>query len=801
MAAAVLLLSVHRAASAQLRPQPQAPPPQPVTVTVVNAHATPAQPVQSVRVSLSYVDGSSLITDALSVTNRDGQVLLQVSPDAAQRGDLRIEITGAADLAIYQPADGQLPALPKSIQISLLPKGSPALLGPAQIEATLRRALLQVSSLQQQNRTLKQEVATAQPQKQDLSAALSEWARQSGFSTPDVDAKVQQWGHDIQQQEATATCQQKALAQLALKNNEAAAAQFTACYKTALASLDDDEQTYLDARRKKLSAIVSTAQQAADADMLALHYHQATTLLDEVASTANAEYKKHPDDRGFHEIWLQALWSVADARWREGEIAPAEQSLGLLARSSQDYSLLILEYEQLGNAEGHASAEAGLANTYMDQGERTTGAESTALLAKSVQAFDHALEVYTKTDLPQDWASAQMNLGNAYLEQGERTTGAKSVALLAKAVQAYEYALEIYTKANLPQDWARTQVNLGNAYFYQAYRTKVTDSVVLVPKAVQAYEHALEVYTKVDLPQDWAATQINLGSVLVDQGESATGVASVALLAKAVQAYEHALEVYTKTDLPQNWARTQSGLGNAYSDQGERTTGAESVALLAKAMQAYEHALEVDTKADLPQDWARIQINLGIAYKHQENYTAAANALKSSLEVDPQPTALSSLAEILHDHLFDFKGAYEINQQRLKLDPSTSARMDFIEASLTVGRWSDCIEEVGSVDDAAIAAARIPIRDTMKLACEWGAGQTAASMKTQQALIVKAQSIQKGVWGFAGTLHCLSTSPTFVRGRDSWIALFTAVQNGDAPAMTTALHQLEPLFHPTPGPH
>ena len=47
---------------------------------------------------------------------------------------------------IYQPADGQLPALPATITVSMLPKGSPALLGPAQIEAMLHRTLLQVNT-------------------------------------------------------------------------------------------------------------------------------------------------------------------------------------------------------------------------------------------------------------------------------------------------------------------------------------------------------------------------------------------------------------------------------------------------------------------------------------------------------------------------------------------------------------------------------------------------------------------------------------------------------------------------------
>jgi hypothetical protein len=51
-----------------------------------------------VRVSLSFIAGTEKVVDARDATNRLGQALLLVSPEAAQRGDLRIEITGVNDL-------------------------------------------------------------------------------------------------------------------------------------------------------------------------------------------------------------------------------------------------------------------------------------------------------------------------------------------------------------------------------------------------------------------------------------------------------------------------------------------------------------------------------------------------------------------------------------------------------------------------------------------------------------------------------------------------------------------------------
>jgi hypothetical protein len=162
-----------------------------MAVVVVDAHLQPAQPVQSIRVSLTYLNNAMLITASQDVTNRSGQVLLQVSPTAAQSGDLRIEITGASDLVVYQPADGQLAGLPATVTISLLPKGSPALLGPVQIEAMLRRLSFQNNAKSHEINALKGALAAAQSQKpDDLTAAMMEWAKANGFAIADVDKQV-----------------------------------------------------------------------------------------------------------------------------------------------------------------------------------------------------------------------------------------------------------------------------------------------------------------------------------------------------------------------------------------------------------------------------------------------------------------------------------------------------------------------------------------------------------------------------------------------------------------------------------
>src|ERR1700679_3801938 len=48
------------------------------------AQTEPAQPVPTVRISLGYLDGSVLVTEARDVTNPKGQAWLDVSEDAAQ---------------------------------------------------------------------------------------------------------------------------------------------------------------------------------------------------------------------------------------------------------------------------------------------------------------------------------------------------------------------------------------------------------------------------------------------------------------------------------------------------------------------------------------------------------------------------------------------------------------------------------------------------------------------------------------------------------------------------------------------
>jgi hypothetical protein len=116
------------------------------------------------------------------------------------------------------------------------------------------------------------------------------------------------------------------------------------------------------------------------------------------------------------------------------------------------------------------------------------------------------------------------------------------------------------------------------------------------------------------------------------------------------------------------------------------------------------------------------------------------------------------------------------------------------EAGLAAPRFISCIQESGIVTDDTLSASFMYVRDTLKLACQWGSGDKGSALAAEKALLAEAQMAQMGAWDFTGAIHILSTSPAFEKGRSSWIALFTAAQNGDSAGAVAALRQLEPLL-------
>ena len=476
-------------------------PQQELAVVVVNAHADPAQPVQGVRVSLSFVSGSEKVVDARDATNRTGQALLLVSPEAAQRGKLRIEITGISGLVVYTPADGQLTGLPVTVTIQLLPKGSPALLGPAQIEAMLHRLSVRSNAKSQEIRALKGELAAVQSQRpDDLTAAMTEWAVNNGFAAEDADKQVHQWAEEIQRRKDQATAEQKALAELALKHYGVAAQLFNQAADDIGQSMDEDEKKFLEERRKQLIAFVDKKIQSSNTYQLNLQYHQATQILEQARVRAAAEHGRYPEDAALRSIWLGTVIRLADTRQAEGNLGEAGESAALLTQSIEDYQGLLREMSAPAERQVWARTQTKLGGALTIRGSKDGRSQATELFAQAVAAYRAALEVQTKAAMPKDWAMTQANLGEALAEQGDRSSGTQATGLLAQAVEAYRAALEVRTRADFPQAWAGTQFGLGKVLWLQGERSSGSQATELLAQAVQAFRAALEVFTKAISP-------------------------------------------------------------------------------------------------------------------------------------------------------------------------------------------------------------------------------------------------------------------------------------------------------------
>ena len=759
-----------------------------VAVVVADAHTDPAQPVPTVRISLSYLDGSVLVTEARDVTNPKGQAWLDVSEDAAQRGGLRIEVTGATNLVIYQPADGQLPALPATINVSMLPKGSPLLLGPAGIQAMMRRMSYEISSLQRKNGALASSTNAAQEQTPDLGAAIAGWAQSNGFSAAQADEQVQQWAQGIEKQTGTATAEQKALAQLALKHYADAAQLFNQAsdadrqensaedtqeqaLEAQVKALQAAQQALLDKHRSTLQQLLDHSEQAAGADQLSLKYHDATQTLESAVATADAEFRKHPDDKGFHELWLQAVSNAANARRREGEVAPAVQSLPLLAQAAGDFESLAKEYGLLGDPQN------ALGGALQDEGIRASGDREMALFDQAVEAYQNALEVRTKAASPQDWAATQNDLGIALTEEGLRASNEKAMPLLGQAVEALEKALEVRTKADLPQQWAATQMNLGTALLREGEIATGDKAMDLLDQAAGACRNALEIYTRADLPEDWARTQVDLGNALVREAERSPADKAMTLLGGAVAAYRNALEVFTKADLPQQWAWAQDDLGTALTDEGIFSSGEKAMGFLDEAAQAYRHALEIYTEADLPQGWAMTQNSLGAVLLTEGEDATGGNSVP-----------------LLDQALEAFQQSLEVFNKEGLSPKWVLSQMNILETDFAAGRDAACTQQAALLGNDALKPRDRAIRDAFALACKFASGDKSGALAAEEILLSESAHPEPGIWDFSGAIRILSQSPAFAAGRASWIALFTAVQNGDSAGMTAALHQLEPIL-------
>jgi hypothetical protein len=587
-------------------------PEQDVSVKIVNAHFDPEQPVPRAQVSLTFLDSSTLVTGVTGFTNSKGEAYLRVSQQVASRGDLCVKIDAVSGLVVFEPAGGQLSGLPASMIIRLVPKGSPLLLGPSQIEAMLHRLSLENKHLEEQNREMTKEKSAAQnPKQDDLSSAMTAWADANGLTMTDVDAQVKEWAEKIQQSKAQATDEQKALAELALKHYAAAGQLFDQVADDIGDSMDEQEKQELEESRTMLHDLVDRSFQSANAYQLSFQYLKATQVLVKARDRAAKEHHKYPGDAALRGIWMETVERAADARVEQGAVGPSDDATGLLKQSVADYQQLLAAYSLPADQEGWAKTESNLGFALDDRGERSSGTEQTDLFDQAVKAFEAALTVQTKAGQTQDWARTENDLGKAKWYQGERGSGPQVTSLFAEAEKDLRAALDAESKTAQALQWATTENNLGEVLRDQAERGLPAQAIHLFEESAAAHRAALGAETQADMPEYWAVTQMKLGYALTDEAFWSNPVETQKLLAEALAAYQASQQARTKEAVQQDWAMTQVVIAEALTLQSELTSGTQARAMLEQAVADYQTALDVYKKENLPQAWPWVETNLG----------------------------------------------------------------------------------------------------------------------------------------------------------------------------------------------
>jgi tetratricopeptide (TPR) repeat protein len=374
-----------------------------------------------------------------------------------------------------------------------------------------------------------------------------------------------------------------------------------------------------------------------------------------------------------------------------------------------------------------------------------------------------------------------------------------------EALEAYRKAEKIATLDQYPRKWAEIKVYLGNAQKELGIRVAGEESAALLYSAVSSYRQALQRYTRQDAPQEWAGIQNNLGIALKEQGIRTNGVEGAALLGQAVQAYKKALEIRTKEHLPQDWASTQNNLGVALQEQGIRTGGAEGAALLVQAAQAYQKALEIRTIQYLPYYWAQTQNNLAELYETRENWAAAIKHYRNVYKIYPAYAA-NKLAILLHDRVFRFKEALEMNIFLLKQRDTYSMEALFrlVENYFTTGLYnegSNFIQKFRVVLTDPFYIKRSIFSKIFEIANYVVLDDTSKAAELLENLIKQVEKLQpdfKLDRNFIGTKYFIRTNKALEPHREWLLSLFTAMEKTGRDSIVSELKKLRPRERQSP---
>ena len=615
-----LLLGLSCIGGLPLWAAPAAAPMQHVIVTVINKHFDPAKAVPGVRVSISFFDGSQKITEARQRTNNQGQIELIISPDAQQRGDLIIEIGDAPDLVVYQPSEGLLTAVPATLTVALLPKGSPALLEPQQIEAMLNR----LSRLSIQNQQLQVSLTKAEHQKPDFDQLLHNWATTNGLPYDQVDQRMRVWATDILDHRQEASLTKQAEAELALRNFENAAKLFQGAASTSKRALHREQESYLIGQRETLRSMFKESTQSADAFQLAHQYHQATLTMDDAMTEAAAEHQHFPEDAVLRHIWFRTVRYASLVRNQEGEKLlsqdpPSVNAAALFLKVIDDCKGLLSQIDKSAEPEQWASVQFVIASASLDLGGDAPDNKAAAdFRSQAAAAARAALDASNKEKDPKAWAeyanyygliSATASMRN--YQDGHMSADQASESL-SQSVDQLRSVLVVRSRSEDPVEWGKTQILICNILSLESMLSSGQRAAALLTQAEASARAALEVLTKADHPEDWSMAERSLGNALLAHSLTMSGNQAHDLLLQGAAAIQASLQASVNDD-PLDWAGLQQNLATILSTESKDFSGRQAIDLMIQSVAALRFELQVITKASLPLRWAGTQYDLGSA--------------------------------------------------------------------------------------------------------------------------------------------------------------------------------------------
>jgi len=649
-----LLLGLSWIAGLPLSAAPAATPMH-VIVTVINKHADPGQPVPGIRVTIDFVDGSQKITEARDRTNSQGQTELIISPEAQQRGDLHIEISDAPDLVIFQPGEGILTDVHPTLTIVLLPKGSPALLQPAQIEAMLNR----LSRLSIQNQQLQVSLTKAEHQKPDFDQLLHNWATTNGLPYDQVDQRMRAWANDILDHREEASLTRQAEAELALRNFENAAKLFQGAAFTSKLALHREQESYLIGRREALRALFKESTQGADAFQLARQFHQATQIMDDAVKEAAAEHQRFPEDAALRHIWFRTVRYTSLVRTQEGEKLlsqdpPSENAAPLFLKVIDDCKSMLAQIDKAAEPEQWASVQFVIGSAALYLGVQVPNyKDAIELRSQAIASVRAALDATDKDKDPKTWARYVVYYGltsgtaNMHSYQEGHMSADQVSQSLSQSVDELRSVLVVRSRSENPMEWGQAQMVIGDMLSLEAMITPGQRGDEFLAQAEASARAAIEVFPKADHPAEWAMAERSLGSVLFARSLNAPGNQAHDLALQGAAAVQASLQASAKQDDPLDWAAAQHNLAVLLRTKSNEFSGAQAIDLMTQAIVALRFELQAISKASLPLRWAGIQYDLGSglariadlynsqgqASQYADYRSQAATAYRAALEV------------------------------------------------------------------------------------------------------------------------------------------------------------------------